>query len=157
MRGTGLPLVEPDGVCESCAARRTIGRAVRKDASGQILEIHRFCRSCWPAGRANYRERWDEEGRVAREAFSRNPNGPHSTSLGYSMEGASWDDAREFLALFQNEASSAHQIPASAFVHWLEECAKLEQALGEPMPADLRAILSPSQRDASGDIEGRAG
>jgi hypothetical protein len=73
MRGSDLPLREPEAVCEACGARGTVARAIRTDASGAAVETHRFCARCWPENAARLRARWDEESRVATDAWMRAP------------------------------------------------------------------------------------
>src|SRR5690606_34032262 len=136
MRGTGLPLVEPDASCEVCATLGTIGRAVRSDKDGRVVEIHRFCRTCWPAARAQYRERWEAEARSSRDACLRDPRANTPATFGYAFEGAAWDDVCEFIGLLQHSAAMRESIPPGALAHWARECVRLEEALGESMPLD---------------------
>src|SRR5688572_18519770 len=91
LRGTDLPLREPDATCEACNARGTVGRAVRFGEAGEMLELHRFCAACWPEERARYEARWREESRLASDAWLRDPeHAPRPPSLGSSFESATW-------------------------------------------------------------------
>ncbi|MBL0937718.1 MAG: hypothetical protein IBJ03_02425 [Gemmatimonadaceae bacterium] len=71
MSGTGLPLVEIDKACEVCSAQGTVGRVVRFEEDGSVLDMIRLCEACWPEHSARYTARWDEEHRVAMDAWAR--------------------------------------------------------------------------------------
>ena len=90
MKSSGLPLIEPDQVCEVCGTQGTVGRAMRTDANGDPTEIHRFCAPCWPEHAARYRARWDEERRLARDARIRARGGEHPQHFGTSFASATW-------------------------------------------------------------------
>lgn len=151
MRGTGLPLREPDATCESCGARGTVGRAVRTDAHGEPLEIHRFCRACWPEERARFRAQWDEEARVSAERFHREPDAPAPVPApaGYTLEGATWHGVLELVAELRLLAAPRQPISPEAIALMTAEWARLEQEWGEPIPMEIRAFLD-AVRDGTG-------
>ena len=91
MRGSGLPLREPNEVCAGCAVVGTVGGAMRTDSDGYPVEIHRFCARCWPEHSARLEARWSEEVRLAREAWIRgDPLAPPPPSTGMGFETATW-------------------------------------------------------------------
>lgn len=82
---------DPSAVCEACGVVGTVGRAVRTDRTGAVIEAHRFCFDCWPEQSARYRARWMEEIRRARQRLFRRlepavPNG----GQGMAFEAATW-------------------------------------------------------------------
>lgn len=58
LSGTGLPLVEPEQVCQACNVTGTVGRVVITSRDATRQEIHRFCIRCWPEECARYEARW---------------------------------------------------------------------------------------------------
>jgi hypothetical protein len=98
MAGTGLPPREPNATCESCGVTGTVGRAVRTDDGGQVIELHRFCASCWAEQSARYRARWEEEHRLASDAWLRAPQVvPPPPSRGAAFESATWHATLDFV------------------------------------------------------------
>src|SRR3954467_3914544 len=93
--GTKLPLREPEQQCEACGAQGTVGRAVRIADGPVLLELHRFCRSCWPEQSARYRARWAEEDRLAYEEFSRHTRSGGLATPSCAFEAATWHVALE--------------------------------------------------------------
>lgn len=104
MRGTDLPLVEPDQRCEACAAQGTVGRAVRFTAAGEVHEIHRFCADCWPEQRARYEARWKHESRRERDAFLRNGDIKAHGGMSTAFESATWDGAETMIDMLREHA-----------------------------------------------------
>ena len=98
MRGSGLPPREPDAACDACGTRGTVARAIRTDASGAPTEVHRFCAACWPEQSARLQARWDEEHRVAADAWFRDPElAPPPPSRGAAFESATWHSTLAFV------------------------------------------------------------
>lgn len=149
LSGTDLPLREPEQVCEACGTLGTMGRAVRTDGQGQVVEIHRFCRACWPEQRARYRARWDEEARVTREAFMSEPRPTRQPEFGYALEGASWHGVLDLIAPFRYASSRVEPLGAESLRELETEWAQLEAEFGEPMPLEVRAFLQAQRRIAS--------
>ena len=99
MRGSGVPLVEPDERCEACGHQGTVSHAVRFRDS-EMIELHRFCASCWPEESARYGARWKEQDRLAMEASMRDARGMQERpSMGTAMETATWHGVLELLEL----------------------------------------------------------
>jgi len=142
MRPSGLPLREPDARCEACGVLGTVGRAMRTDAAGVPTEIHRFCAPCWPENAARFQARWNEETRLATEAWLRAPDRmPQPLAKGAVFESATWHNAlaivREInLALRQSEPPSLDDLAAFA--------AQLRAAVPElegPMPFEIESFI----------------
>src|SRR5450759_3530691 len=92
MKPSGLPLCEGEQQCAACGARGTVGRAMRTNQSGEPTEIHRFCAQCWPENAARLEARWNEELRLARDAWWRDPSSTTAPSGGTAFESATWHE-----------------------------------------------------------------
>src|SRR5262249_33019129 len=142
MRPSGLPLREPDTRCEACGARGTVGRAMRTDAAGVPTEIHRFCAPCWPENAARFQARWNEETRLATEAWLRAPDRtPQPAAKGAAFESATWHNAlaivREItLALRQSEPPTPEDLAAFA-----EQLRAAAPELEGQMPFEIHAFI----------------
>jgi hypothetical protein len=77
MRGTGLPLVELEQYCDVCGAPGTVGRAVRFEDDGSVLDLVRLCEACWPEHSVRLAARWNEEHRLHHDAWLRS-RWPHA-------------------------------------------------------------------------------
>ena len=142
MTSTGLPPREPSARCEACDVVGTVGRAVRTDAEGRTLELHRFCAACWAEQSARYRARWEEESRVASDAWFDDPTrNPQPPSRGASFESATWHTTVEFV----HEINRALRPPAPPTAEQLAEIAADIRAhaheLEGPMPIAVRVFL----------------
>ena len=118
LRGTGLPLVEPEQACEACGAQGTVGRAARFSQSGEP-EIHRFCERCWLEESARLKARWTHADRRARDAFFRNPGGARLESFSTVFESATWDQVEEMIEQYER----APQGKGHALQEWLRRTA----------------------------------
>lgn len=146
LHGTGLPLREPDAQCEACGARGTVGRAVRFEENDEIREIHRFCRGCWPEQSARYKARWEEETRIATEAWMRAPHEvPAPPSLGAAFEAATWhltlDVIRELLLdLRRHERGDSAPTPED-LARFAADLVEFANEVEEPMPLMIEAFI----------------
>lgn len=142
MGGTGLPPREPNATCEACGVTGTVGRAIRTDAVGLVTEVHRFCASCWAEQSARYRARWDEETRLAGDAWLRDPQlAPAPPSRGAAFESATWhatlDIVRELnRALRPMAPPTPEQLAVLA-----AEIRRRADALEGPMPMAVAVFL----------------
>ncbi len=142
MTSTGLPPREPSAQCEACGATGTVGRAVRTDADGRMVEVHRFCATCWAEQSARYRARWEEETRVARDAWLSDPvHIPQPPAGGASFESATWHATVAFL----HEINRALRPPAPPTAEQLAGIAADIRAhaheMDGPMPIAVMAFL----------------
>ncbi len=140
MRPTGLPLTEPDEVCEACGVRGTVGRAFRTDIEGRPTEMHRFCAACWPEESARYRVHWEEQRSIAINRFMRGEGGPPENG-GTGFESATWHSPLELV----RATITAQMLGAEFAPSALHELAKsIEESahtrVGE-MPFQLRAFI----------------
>ena len=146
--GTNLPLREPAQVCEACGAQGTIGRAARFHQDGRILEMHRFCRACWPEQAARYRARWSDEDRAAQEAFLRSRQTGGLATPSCAFEAATWHGALEVLdhvhmRMVPHSPPSADELAAIA-----RQWKALAAEIGEPMPFEIEMFVRQHARDA---------
>jgi|SRR5687768_5442993 hypothetical protein len=146
--GTDLPLREPDQTCEQCGVQGTVGRAARFHDDGSILEIHRFCRACWPEQSARYRARWMEEDRLAHERFFRSPRHGGFASPSCAFEAATWHGALDVLHQLQMQMIP-HSPPspntlAAIAAQWKTFAAEID----EPMPLEIEMFVREYGADA---------
>ena len=146
LHGTGLPLREPDAQCEACGAQGTVGRAVRFEENNEIREIHRFCRTCWPEQSARYKARWEEESRIATEAWMRAPRDvPPLPSVATAFEAATWHTTlgviRELLLdLRRYERGDGPPTP-EALARVAADLVEFATEVEEPMPLMIEAFI----------------
>jgi hypothetical protein len=141
MRPSGLPLREPEQVCEECGARGTVGRAMRTDQAGAACETHRFCATCWPEHSARLRARWNEEDRLARQAWFRDPGGAAALDRGTGFESATWHGTLDFVTLI-NQSLRPSQPPSPSQLS--EMAAELENSAAEyvgEMPFEIALFI----------------
>lgn len=112
MRESGLPLQEPNELCALCGARGTVGRAMRTDDTGVPTEIHRFCVLCWVENYARLRARWQEEDRLATEAWMRAPESAPPVAGGMMFESATWHATLEFVRDMRRASSHRMEAPS---------------------------------------------
>jgi hypothetical protein len=143
MYGTGLPLREPEQVCEACGAQGTIGRATRFNTDGSIMEMHRFCRACWPEERARYRARWQEMDRVEMEQFFRNPESPTGgrSYPSTSFEGASWHTGLELFEMWMGLMKPRPAPTEEELEGMAEQFRSMAAQIDEPMPMMIEAFV----------------
>jgi len=146
--GTNLPLREPEQQCEACGVRGTLGRAARFRDDGTILEMHRFCRACWPEQSARYRARWTEEDRMAHEEFFRTRRTGGLATPSCAFEAATWHGALEVLhqvhmRMIPHSPPSANELAAIA-AQWKQLAAEID----EPMPWEIEAFVRQYTADA---------
>ena len=145
--GTNLPLREPEQICEACGAQGTIGRAARFRGDGSVLEIHRFCRKCWPEQSARYRARWAEEDRLAHEEFFRSARSGGLAAPSCAFEAATWHGALDVLhqvhmRMIPRSPPSADELAAIA-AHWKTLAAEID----EPMPLEIEMFVQQYSTD----------
>jgi hypothetical protein len=142
MKPTGLPLQEPEQLCEACGVQGTVGRAFRSDADGNPTEIHRFCARCWPEESARLRARWDEEGRLWMEAGMRSRSGGvQPPSPGSGFESATWHGALEFVRQIRwasRLSGSSNEADLAEIARGLE--ASASEHVGE-MPLEIEMFI----------------
>ncbi|MBL8998805.1 MAG: hypothetical protein JNL44_15940 [Gemmatimonadetes bacterium] len=137
MFGTNLPPREPEQRCEACGAQGTVGRAVRFEEDGEAKELHRFCRACWPEERARYQARWDEEDRLATEAFFRSGVTGGHASPSRAFEAATWHGVLDVLHEIQRQMAP-HQPPSPESLQALARSWEaLAKEIEDPMPLEL--------------------
>jgi hypothetical protein len=139
--GTNLPLREPEQICEGCGAQGTIGRAARIAEGPIVLELHRFCRKCWPEQSARYRARWAEEDRLASEEFFRHPRSGGLASPSCAFEAATWHGALDVLhqvrmQMIPHSPPSPNDLAAIA-AQWKAFAAEID----EPMPLEIEMFV----------------
>ncbi|MBX3173733.1 MAG: hypothetical protein KF709_04940 [Gemmatimonadaceae bacterium] len=110
------------------------------DDDGNTLELHRFCRACWPEARRRILARLQDEFHARVEAMKANRHSDHPAGDGWSIGGASWDGVIDLL----RDVQALEQCPRRPSVEMLAElCAEwptLEREFEEPMPPELRAF-----------------
>jgi hypothetical protein len=89
LRSSDLPFRDPHATCDSCGQLGTIGRVVRLDEDGATLELHRFCRACWPSARTQFQAQNAEAMRRARDQMLANPGTHVDAASGFEIGGAS--------------------------------------------------------------------
>jgi len=142
MRGSGLPLREPEAVCEACGAHGTVGRAIRTDATGAAVETHRFCASCWPENAARFRARWDEESRVATDAWMRAPQtAPQPAAMGAAFESATWHNALDLVRLVNLWLRRSPPPSASDLAQLAAEIVASAPEREGPMPFEIEMFI----------------
>jgi hypothetical protein len=149
MHASGLPLREPEQLCEACGTIGTVGRAMRTDQLGDATEIHRFCAACWPEHSARYRARWGEENRLTRDAWSRDPSHAVAPSGGTAFETATWHGVIEYVQHI-NEALHPSQPPTAAQLAEIAE--ELEKSAADfvgEMPIEVVAFIQRHGSPAS--------
>ena len=150
MRGSGLPLREPDAECETCSARGTVGRAIRTDADGMPLEIHRFCAACWPEQSARLGARWDEETRVAVEAWMRGaPDAPPPPASGTVLESATWHQPLAFVRLINSALKRGDNVDAGELTRIAREFETLAADRVGQMPLEVELFIRAHGAPAS--------
>lgn len=142
MRGTGLPAREPDAECEACGARGTVGRAMRTDGAGHPTEIHRFCLACWPEHSARYRARWEEETRVASEAWLRDPaNAPRPPGRGAAFEAATWHSTLNLVREIRTALRPPNVPTPDALAQVAQQIQQYATELAGDMPLEVEIFL----------------
>ena len=143
------PPREPDGLCEGCGARGTVGRASRHDASGTYVEEHRYCADCWPEWSAFYRARWEERGRRESLAWLESPRDltdappPPPPAWGMVFASATWHDVVDLVNKLTERARSHRDPPNPEALARL--AAQIRDHAAErvgPMPLEVRAFLA---------------
>jgi hypothetical protein len=138
--GTNLPPREPEQVCESCGTVGTVGRAVRFVIEDNP-EIHRFCRACWPEQRARYRARWEEEERIATEAFFRNPQPGGRSGPSVAFEAATWHNALDWLAMLRPAMHPTSPPSPADLAAIAAEFRASAARIDEPMPFEVEVFV----------------
>ena len=142
MGGTGLPPREPNAMCEACGVLGTIGRAIRTDAAGLATELHRFCASCWAEQSARYRARWDEENRLAGDAWLRDPRlAPPPPSRGAAFESATWHATLDVVRELNRAIRPTSPPPPEQLAAIAADIQARAEELEGPMPIAVAAFL----------------
>jgi hypothetical protein len=140
LTGTGGPLREPTASCESCEATGTVGRAVRTDGAGGVLEVHRFCLACWPEQAARYRARWEEEDRQAADGFLRDETEP-SAGRGMAFGAATWHLPLQLVRDLQQMMNPPVPPTPGDLEHLANDISERAVELDGPMPFEIEAFI----------------
>ena len=149
--GDDRPLIDAEAVCEGCGVRGTVGRAVRSEANGNPVEVHRFCAECWPEWPAFYRARWEDRVRIATLAWKDQPPGtsvePPAPS-GMWFESATWHGVIDVVKRLMRESRYYREPPSREVLARVasEIRAKAGEKVG-PMPIEVRAFLAEFGND----------
>jgi hypothetical protein len=146
--GTNLPLKEPEQRCEACGAKGTVGRAVRIADGPVVLELHRFCRACWPEQSARYRARWAEEDRLSQENFLRNPRPGGLATPSCAFEAATWHDALEILRHLRMRMKPHPPPSPSELAAMAAQLKDFAAEIDEPMPLEIEMFVRRYTADA---------
>jgi hypothetical protein len=133
---------DPTAVCEACGVVGTIGRAIRTDNTGAVIEAHRFCFGCWPEQSARYRARWMEVMAQRRERFHRGlERGSSAGGEGMAFEAATWHTTLDFVR--QIEAAMIAPVPPTKDVleHYATQIAANAPRLEGAMPLEVEIFV----------------
>lgn len=153
MSGSGLPLPEPEQVCEACGTLGTVGRVVYNDGRGAVRQLYRFCAECWPEEAARHRARWEETQRRAQDAtFASDSTSDHAPLGGIAFEGASWHAALELVR--EIERTMHPQPPPSRedLAAFAAELREQTSHLEGPVPFEVRAFVQRYSPSAGGPV-----
>ncbi len=136
-------LVQPTTVCEGCGAMGTISKIARTSASGVDLEVHRFCRDCFPEQEARFAAREKLRLRKARERHRRGDSThAHSDGSHWSYAANSWhilhQVAEETLQATRTSPPPSPQ-DLKAVAQWMRDA---EPIIDEPMPEMIKWFIS---------------
>ncbi|HEY5059987.1 MAG TPA: hypothetical protein VII52_00565 [Gemmatimonadaceae bacterium] len=133
---------DPEAVCEACGVVGTVGRAIRTDNTGAVIEAHRFCFNCWPEQSARYRARWMEAMTQRQERFLRGfERGSSGSGEGMSFEAATWHTTLDVVR--QIEAAMIAPVPPTKEVleQYATQIAANAPRLDGAMPFEVETFI----------------
>ena len=133
---------EPDAICEGCGGVGTIGRASRTDGVGNVTEVHRFCRECWPEQSARYRARWEEQDRLRFERVMRGIDAPVSgAGPGTSFEAATWHSVLSLVRELEHSLRAPMSPSADDLGAFADEIRSNASQFDGDMPWEVEAFV----------------
>jgi hypothetical protein len=143
------PPRDPMAYCERCGVQGTTARLTIETTPRTLL---RFCTVCWPAARAEFEARSDEEhdrhaaawrrwAEIAMRDPAHAPPGP-APRPAYSMDSRVWHDVREFLALIGEPPVGGARPTSSDLAKIARDIVQRAPEFDEPMPSDVAEFVA---------------